>query len=1076
MTYTPKIDSAALSVIGRAVNSSGDPADIVADTDGYVLQRSGSTLVFAPTPGAGSGSAASTVTLDTAGFNRLLTSSESNAQLAFDKIDNNIFVDGYGNVGLGATALDAVATGTNNTAIGEGALSTVATVSNTTALGYHALYLNESESNTAIGAFALDANTTGTYNVAIGFDALGANTTGSNNIAIGDSALVSCTGSENTVVGSYAAYSLATGSGNTAIGAFALDAATNVLDSVAIGVNALAQVTPGFALDGAVAIGNAALGGPLNTGAADLVAIGRSALAANTTGARNTAIGSRALDANTTGSRNTALGVDTLSGNTISGENTAVGYEALKINDGYFNTAVGSRALSSSEFARYNVAIGTDALLSSTTAEENIAIGYEAMALTTSGGENIAVGIRALKGNIDGNSNVAIGSLALTANLDGSKNVGVGQYALLNNTSGNDNTVVGAYSMEGNTSGYENCAFGRDALHQNTDGYFNTAIGALTFFYSYSGVKNTALGYRAGHFQEGDSNTYIGYDAGSSATLGNNNIVIGAGAQKSAITASDEITIGNTSHTATRLLNNGAVAVTLSTTSFASTLPFRGPAGTVSAPAFSFSADTDTGIYNSFAGDLSITCDGVRHAVFGDNQIYSADSFSIRAVGASLGDATLPVYAFANDVDTGIYNDSSNAIGFASGGVKSGSISTISNYGRLDLNGTAGSLVELDYAGANRGGIYSDVGAFYLQSSTGIPTIFQVNGSEAGRITTDGYWGINNSSPAAMLDINGDYGRAGLKIASNTGQWAILGSNISSANYMTLLRPGSGSALGYIGGGAGGAISAGTANDLAFRSEENMHFATGGNNVRMMLDSTGLGVGVTPANPLHVKGSGEIAVLETTAATGSNYLRFQNASVDQGYVGFGSGSNNNMSLAADIAGATIIFGTGGSTRVTLADASVTSTVKMLLPDGTGSLPSLTFTANDNTGFYRAGANQIGASCGGNSRISMAGVTSTSDATVTTIITFPTSNNISYSILYQVVARSSTGTTNSYIANVRAKNVGGTVTAVLSTISDNEESATPAVSVSTSGTNVLFRVAGAAATDYSWTAWIDVLPR
>ena len=43
----PKLrDSAALSVIGRSANSSGDPADIAAATDGDVLRRAGTTLGF----------------------------------------------------------------------------------------------------------------------------------------------------------------------------------------------------------------------------------------------------------------------------------------------------------------------------------------------------------------------------------------------------------------------------------------------------------------------------------------------------------------------------------------------------------------------------------------------------------------------------------------------------------------------------------------------------------------------------------------------------------------------------------------------------------------------------------------------------------------------------------------------------------------------------------------------------------------------------------------------------------------------------------------------------------------------
>lgn len=39
-------DSAALSVIGRSANSTGDPADIAAGTDGHALRRSGTTLGF----------------------------------------------------------------------------------------------------------------------------------------------------------------------------------------------------------------------------------------------------------------------------------------------------------------------------------------------------------------------------------------------------------------------------------------------------------------------------------------------------------------------------------------------------------------------------------------------------------------------------------------------------------------------------------------------------------------------------------------------------------------------------------------------------------------------------------------------------------------------------------------------------------------------------------------------------------------------------------------------------------------------------------------------------------------------
>lgn len=46
-------DSAALSVIGRSANSTGDPADIAAGTDGHVLRRSGTSLGFGTIATAG---------------------------------------------------------------------------------------------------------------------------------------------------------------------------------------------------------------------------------------------------------------------------------------------------------------------------------------------------------------------------------------------------------------------------------------------------------------------------------------------------------------------------------------------------------------------------------------------------------------------------------------------------------------------------------------------------------------------------------------------------------------------------------------------------------------------------------------------------------------------------------------------------------------------------------------------------------------------------------------------------------------------------------------------------------------
>lgn len=68
-------DSAALSVIGRSANSTGDPADITAGSDGHVLRRSGTALGFGTVAAAGIASDAVTTS-------KILDDNVTNAKLA----------------------------------------------------------------------------------------------------------------------------------------------------------------------------------------------------------------------------------------------------------------------------------------------------------------------------------------------------------------------------------------------------------------------------------------------------------------------------------------------------------------------------------------------------------------------------------------------------------------------------------------------------------------------------------------------------------------------------------------------------------------------------------------------------------------------------------------------------------------------------------------------------------------------------------------------------------------------------------------------------------------------------------
>lgn len=79
--------------------------------------------------------------------------------------------------------------------------------------------------------------------------------------------------------------------------------------------------------------------------------------------------------------------------------------------------------------------------------------------------------------------------------------------------------------------------------------------------------------------------------------------------------------------------------------------------------------------------------------------------------------------------------------------------------------------------------------------------------------------------------------------------------------------------------------------------------------------ATGFGVGVTPATTFHVKGSGEVARIETTTARGSGngYLVFHDPTGTKGYLGYTSGSTDSFAVY-NLLNADILFGTNGFTR------------------------------------------------------------------------------------------------------------------------------------------------------------------
>jgi hypothetical protein len=207
----------------------------------------------------------------------------------------------------------------------------------------------------------------------------------------------------------------------------------------------------------------------------------------------NVAIGSSAVNANTTGARNVGVGSSSLAANTAGVDNVAIGSQALlNLNGDGTTTAYG------------NLAVGTSAMYRATTARTNTAIGYQALFGSAS---------------VTSIGNVSIGYNSMLSNTSGSYNAAIGINALYTLTTGQQNTAVGAEALF-SINGSDNSAIGNSALRNATSGTGVTAIGGGAARYKTSSNTN--------HTSGGTNNIYIGYNSRASGDAPSSEIVIGS--------------------------------------------------------------------------------------------------------------------------------------------------------------------------------------------------------------------------------------------------------------------------------------------------------------------------------------------------------------------------------------------------------------------------------------------------------------------------------------------------------------------------------------------------------------------
>ncbi len=365
---------------------------------------------------------------------------------------------------------------------------------------------------------------TGQSNIIIGDNAMTHLSTGSNNIGLGTTLTALTTGTGNVTIGDNSLISVTTGDGNIGLGNEANPAITTASKTIAIGTNSVASSIGAIAIGSnltsseahgaelnaaqarvmnSIAIGNGATSGASNGAGQSSIAIGYQAKANSTSDSGSSGIAIGAYS--NAGSASVAVGTSALAANTTGYYNNAIGYYSLADNTtGYDNTAVGNVALRSNTTGSGNIAIGKNTLYRNTRGDDNIAIGRNALYQSDTGGGNIAIGYQAMYYQNDINyGNTAVGYQAMVGTNSASNyhNTAIGYRAL--NRAGNSaksagqNTAVGSGALENNVTGFGNTAIGVNALNAGRQGDYNTGLGYYACA-NVTGSHKTCIGASSG--------------------------------------------------------------------------------------------------------------------------------------------------------------------------------------------------------------------------------------------------------------------------------------------------------------------------------------------------------------------------------------------------------------------------------------------------------------------------------------------------------------------------------------------------------------------------------------------------
>lgn len=121
---------------------------------------------------------------------------------------------------------------------------------------------------------------------------------------------------------------------------------------------------------------------------------------------------------------------------------------------------------------------------------------------------------------------------------------------------------------------------------------------------------------------------------------------------------------------------NNAMRLGFDSTGTTSYMPIRNQSGTLAQPAYSFSADSDTGLYNEADGKMSVSCNGTKVMSMSPTLIEFFAGVSLPGLFTD-GTVAAPSISFTSDPDTGFYHKTYGTVGYVADGKEAVTFDTI---------------------------------------------------------------------------------------------------------------------------------------------------------------------------------------------------------------------------------------------------------------------------------------------------------------------------------------------------------------------------------------------------------------